>query len=342
MNNQQSQQRTSPEELSSSTSTAQEKTGSKKILKLAFCLFALIGLLAVALIAYVAMDTKNASLSIDETTAVEQVMEHTYGKYSSSKRGWIYVAENGNTYVVTVVQQKKIEEVGKGDELYFVTSGTKIASGNDSHNDDSLALYGVFKVTSSNNELHPLAQPYNFAGTIPLTPERVRFEVFNQDHWGWVLKHSSEHDGIQSMRNEILIAGDSEIHKAAQFISAYDNTKAVQAEFGNCEKANAAYATWNRRNVGNIPEAGSGLDTNSPGTHDEGARQGANPESEPQRCTRYSISYRTDPVTEKFFTALHLTYAGVKDGMPVEQRKWKIMFDQKSYTYLLPKELEAD
>lgn len=309
---------------------------SRKVFKLIIGLLALTGLVAIVLIAIAIFSAKEetaVSSTIDEVDAVEKIMEHAYGKYSAAKRGWTYVDEDGDTYLVSVVQQKKIEAVGKPDELYIVTGGTRIAKGTSTEDEKALrTVYGVFKVTARNDELHLNSRPINFGGIMQLTPERVKFIAFNQDHWGWILKHISEDSGVQVTINEVLIAGENEIHSAGQFESAYDNTKAVVAAHGNCEAANLAHTVWK----------GKPTRDNEAAALEEKASEVALSEAEPQRCSKYSIAFHTDPVTEKFFTALRLTLTGVKDGQPVEQNKWKIMFDQKSFTYVFPKGLEAD
>lgn len=308
---------------------------SKKVIKIIVGLLALIGFAVVAVVVYAVIAASReqpASQTIDETSAVERVMEHAYGKYSPSRRGWMYVSESGATYLVTVVQQKKIEAVGKGDELYLVTSGTRIAGEATAEDEDARTLYGIFKVTASDDVLTPVSRPANFGGTVPLSPERVKFVAFNQDHWGWVLKHVSEGAGVQTTINEVLVASENEIHPAGQFESAYDNTKAVTAAHGSCALASAAHANWMEQSA--LQNASGDL-VDKPG-------ETVPSEVEPQRCTKYAVTFRTDPVTEKFFTALNLTSTGIRDGQPFEPKKWKVMFDQKSFTYLLPIELEAE
>jgi competence transcription factor ComK len=61
----------------------------------------------------------------------------------------------------------------------------------------------------------------------------------------------------------------------------------------------------------------------------------------PPRCTRLQWSYRTDPVADSTFTPLYITRkAGMQEGVQVEAKTWKVMFDPKSSTYLLPDELK--
>jgi hypothetical protein len=168
----------------------------------------------------------------------------------------------------------------------------------------------------------------------------VKFEAFNADHWGWVLKQVFRIDGEQSMDAQILIPDGDEVREVARFHSEFDNTSPVQAVHGSCENANTAYIRWKEKSSTKISMPKTDIPLDSEGAEDEDAHDKDVEVSEPMQCSKYRISYRTDPVGDKLFTPLYLTLNGVKDGKPIEEKKWKVMFDQKSFTYLLPKDLQ--
>ena len=55
-------------------------------------------------------------ITIDEAATIEDVMTQTYGKYSESKRGWLYVGPDDRTYVMKVIQQAKQPGGPAGEE----------------------------------------------------------------------------------------------------------------------------------------------------------------------------------------------------------------------------------
>jgi len=101
--------------------TPEQPKRAKKLGRIAIYIFATIGLLLTLMIAYFALSAKGqpAARTFDANEAIDGVMTRNYGKYSESQQGWLYVDEASHaTYLVTVVQQKKVD--GKeGDELYW-------------------------------------------------------------------------------------------------------------------------------------------------------------------------------------------------------------------------------
>ena len=60
---------------------------------------------------------------------------------------------------------------------------------------------------------------------------------------------------------------------------------------------------------------------------------------EPLRCDKRRWSYRVGVVNGTIPAPITVTLSGSQDGGAVEPRKWKVMFDPKSFTYLVPPDL---
>jgi len=312
--------------------TSTQAKPTRKWARAVIYIFAAVGLLFSVLIAVVALGKKEEpARAFDANQAIDGVMTRNYGKYSDKERGWLYVDEqNHSTYLVTVVQQKKVE--GKdGDELYLVASGRTIES---REGEDS--FYGVFQLRYRDGQLVEYSDARRSSGIDPVTPERVHFEALSAEVWGWVVKVSSSETGegeeFTSTRNVVLAPHDEQIAVLAEFDAA---SQLIGS--GDCEETERRYADWMKakgehktaRNEGEEPPASASAE----------AEDGE--EFVPPRCTRLQWSYRTDPVTDSTFTPLYITRkAGMQEGGQVAAKTWKVMFDQKSYTYLLPDELK--
>lgn len=134
----------------------------------------------------------------------------------------------------------------------------------------------------------------------------------------------------------MLIADEEEIHVAARFESANDNTRAVRAKHGSCESADLAHSSWEAKT-----SAETIIETGDKSVESQ-LENSSDTDNEPLRCTKYRIAYRTDSLGGKFVTPLYLLFSGMRDGSSVDGKNVKVMFDNKSYTYLLPKEMELD
>jgi hypothetical protein len=312
--------------------TPEQPKRARKLGRIAIYIFAALGLLFSILIAVIALQQKpQAPRTFDANEAIDGVMTRNYGKYSEAQKGWLYVDEVSHaTYLVTVVQQKKVD--GKeGDELYLVTSGRIIES---KDGDDS--FYGVFQLRYSDGQLYEYSDARRPSGVEPVTPERVHFEALSADTWGWVVKTSSTEHGVGehfiSTNNTVLAPRNDRIVVLTEFTSAF---KVLGA--GDCKETESAYAEWEKAN----------RDKKTAPAEGEGSSETASEEAEeeydivPPRCTQLQWSYRTDPVTDSTFTPLYITRkAGMQEGIQVESKTWKVMFDPKSNTYLLPDELK--
>lgn len=301
---------------------------------------ALIGLLALLLVAAVAIhEHGQPAHSLDSTDTIDGVMTRHYGKYSEARQGWLYVDDSNSTYVVTVVQQKKIP--GKdGDELYLVTSGRPLEASQRS----TAPFYGVFQLTWRNGQLYEFGNATRYEGTQPVTPERVRFEALSAEVWGWVVKTVYEGDQVfegTSTHNVFLAPHGDEIAVVAEFKAAED----VDLPMG-CGEADLRHAAWLEARNKPKPKAAEAASAPASAASAADADEGENDEdedAEPPRCTKLRWAYRTEPVADKLFTPIYVTRkAGLEEGQQTPEKNWKLMFDAKSFTYLLPPELKLD
>ena len=180
------------------------------------------------------------------------------------------------------------------------------------------------------------SDPRRPSGVDPVTPERVHFEALSADVWGWVVKTISNESGVgehfTTTSNVVLAPRNEQIAVLTEFNAAFQVLGA-----GNCKETESQYADW---------EKAKGEKKTAP-AEGEGAQEASGEEGEeefelvPPRCTQLQWSYRTDPVTDATFTPLYITRkAGMEGGSQVEAKTWKVMFDPKSYTYLMPEELK--
>jgi hypothetical protein len=302
-----------------------------KWLRIPIYMLAGMGLLFIALIvAFVIHERGQPDHTLDANDTVDGVMTRNYGKYSEAQQGWLYVDEqNHASYVVTVVQQKKIE--GKeGDELYLVTSGRPL----DPERSNG-PFYGVFQLRWRDGKFYEYSDAYRYEGTEPVTPERVRFEALSADVWGWVVKTFIQGDADEAeavTRNVVLAPHGDQIAVLADFYAARE-----LAGNGGCEETERRHAAWEQAHSVQAAASAPAEGASAP------AGEGGAEDMEPIRCTKLQWSYRTDPVGDSTFTPLYVTRkAGMLEGKPMPEKTWKVMFDPKSFTYRLPDELKDE
>lgn len=311
------------------TNAPEQPKRASKLGRIAIYIFAAVGLLFSVLIAVMALrDKPQIPRSFDANEAIDGVMTRNYGKYSETQKGWLYVDEESHAnYLVTVVQQKKVD--GKeGDELYLVTSGRAI--------DGDDTFYGVFQLRYRDGQLYEYGDPRRPSDTTPVTPELVHFEALSADVWGWVVKTTINEGAVgehfTSTKNTVLAPRNEQIVVLTEFNSAF---KVLGS--GDCKETESQFAAWQKARS----------EKKTAATEAESAPETASEEADgdddivPPRCTQLQWTYRTDPVTDTTFTPLYISRkAGTQEGLQVEAKTWKVMFDPKSYTYLLPEELK--
>lgn len=292
---------------------------------------ATLGVLAMVLVAaaFYKANKGPVLVKIDEATSIDESMTRNYGKYSPEKKGWVFVDQSNEPFLVRVVQQARIESVDASDELYFATSGTSL-SGTGNH------FYGVFQIRSDGkggDGLVEVGEAQRYDSAAPITPEKVRFEALSENTWSWVIKVQ---DGLDpkaervTVSNVVLAPHGDTIDQLASFRAAAD------ADPGpDCAQANANYAEWEKQvtHYQSLPEDAPKEDI---------AAGDLLLQHQPLRCEHARWTYATAPVTGPLPGPLTVTAKGTQYGAPIEAKTWKIMFDSKAFIYNVPPELESE
>lgn len=291
-------------------------------------LLASFGALAMISVIYSTLrDQPPKRLTIDESETIDQVMSRTYGKYSDQHKGWLYVGAGNQNYVMRVVQQTKIPDYAEGDELYFVASGTPLDGKRG-------ALVGVFYIRPDSNRKEPklveISEPYYYPGDVPVTPEKVLFEALSEHTWGWMIKAQTGVDPKKELvhvQNVLLAPRQDDIAILAQFHASVDYDPGI-----DCAEANRRYEAWVTAQ-------------DKPKVITDGETKEASEDEvieEPLRCSKARWTFKVGPVTGDAFSPLYITGKGTRDGEPVSEKQVKVMFDSKSFSYLIPRELAVD
>lgn len=293
--------------------------------------FAFLGILALALVAFgvVYERSKPVKATINEVEMLETLMSRAYGKYSEQRKGWLYVDENNQTYVMRVIQHAKPEDGANGDELYFIASGSRLGG-------EPGALYGVFQVRlqegSKDGTLVEVSSPYRYEGDVAITPEQVKFEAFSANVWGWVIKVQEGTDPkLSSVRvqNIVLAPHGDEIALLATFMASEKSDPGIP-----CEEAKRLHDIW--ENPPAVPTA----DETDVAKDEENASEGEE-SIEPMRCSAIKWTFKTGSISGQAFTPIYVTRKGMLDGENLPEKTWKLIFDNKSYIYIVPSELEV-
>jgi hypothetical protein len=301
--------------------------GRRRWLRVLLYLLAAVGLLALLTFAYAIYHHNSITpaperVVIDEATVIDDVMGDAYGKYSAAKKGWVYVDDDDVTYIMRVVQQVKIPDNPTGDEMYFVTSGVAV-DGSDR------ARYGAFHVhpnETRDGNLTAANLQVQYSASVAVQPEQVYFEALSENLWGWVIKTQTGSDPNHSpvtVTNNVLAPHKDSVAILAAFPGSSEYVPAQP-----CAEVKAAYDAYNSTTP---PDLGShGVDETEMDIEE--------PE-EPLRCDKRRWHYRVGVVNGTIAAPITVTLSGSQDGQAVEARKWKVMFDPKSFTYLVPPDL---
>ncbi|MFM9435379.1 hypothetical protein ACFDR9_002446 [Janthinobacterium sp. CG_23.3] len=303
---------------------------------------AVLGVLLLALVAVVMYENskKPKNVAIDETEMIDSLMSSNYGKYSDEHKGWLYVGEGNRTYVVRVVQQAKPSDGAHGDELYFVTSGKPLDG-------EPGAMYGVFQVRAGEKEeagkLFQISSPYRYEGTVPLTPENVRFEALSETLWAWVIKVQDGADpklATVTVNNVVLAPNGDNIAVLAWFRASLASDPGI-----DCAAAETRYKSWangesHPRAAATEAAATQGEQTES--EHESEHEHEHEVDDVPLRCNDASWAYRTGPVSGAVPVPLTVTAKGVRDGVKMQEKTWKLVFDSKAFSYHVPEALTPE
>lgn len=311
-----------------------KRRGWKRYLVYALAVLGVLFVALMGLVFYVRLEEKNAA--IPETATIESTMAEVFGRYSDEHKGWLYLADNKRSYVMRVVHRASIDEKREGDGLYFIASGAPL----DEHPG---ALYGVFylyKDASQNGAVQRSALLYENDEASPLTPERVFFEALSKQQWAWVIKEVvgvDEEDKTLTVTNLMLAPHDGEIKEIARFSGQLKFTPA-----GGCATAEADYVEW-QRYIDKLNQTNSVTPTASGASEvpsEDDAEVDTTEPDAPARCDDLNWTYRTDSPKDGSITSLHISQKGVSAGEKVADKKWKVMFDTKSFEYRVPPELK--
>lgn len=289
-----------------------------------------------AAIVFARHKTEPVHFSADEM--IDQIMLSTYGKYSEAERGWMYVDEARHTYVMRVVHRAKIVDAAGNEELYFVASGDYLEQGSQE------PITGAFKVMAdpakTDGSLIQLSRPYmDDVGSVALTPENIRFEALSNKTFGWVLKarnhYAADEADSETVHNIVLAPNDETIATVANFPAQLK----VEVTQG-CAKAQALYADWHQAQAtGGVKPAEAAASQAASASGEE--ESDVEDEEPPLRCSDAAFTYKTDPLPEDGFVNFIVTGSGPVNGEPLSSKTWKLVFDHKSFTYLVPDELKS-
>jgi hypothetical protein len=228
----------------------------------------------------------------------------------------VYVDDTDVAYLVQVVQQTRIPDDPAGDELYFVASGVAIDG-------SEHALYGAFHVRPTvphDGNLTQSSMQVRYSSTLAVRPEQVYFEALSDKLWGWVIKTQTGSDPKVTpvtIMNNVLAPHNGDVVQLGEFMASREVDPGVP-----CSDAKAAHDAYNSTT---LPDVEEGMDIEEP--------------EEPLRCDKRRWTYRMGVVNGSIPVPITVTAGGLQDGQPVEARKWKVMFDPKSFTYTVPPEL---
>lgn len=300
--------------------------------------FALLGVLFMLLTGAVAYSMwKDGHQPIPETATIESTMGDTFGRYSEEHKGWLYVSDDKRSYVMRVVQQASIDNKREGDGLYFVASGTPL-------DDNPGTVYGVFYIykDARTGALQQVASLHQNDDDRPLLPENVRFEALSNQVWAWVIKEAAAFEDPEAgsyVMNVVLAPHDGGIKELARFAASQKMTPE-----GGCAKADQSYADWHKaREQGQAAKAAAAAAVASDASDAEAPDEGNADETEydePSRCDDLKWTYKTNPPKDGALTPLLITRTGVQQGVAQPEQSWKVMFDSKSFVYLMPDELK--
>lgn len=265
---------------------------------------------------------------------IDQIMLRTYGKYSEAEKGWMYVNEHRQAYVMRVVHRAKIVDDAGNEELYFLASGDFVDTG--SH----APITGAFKVMAdpekADGSLVEISEPFmDGFGRGALSASDIRFEALSDKTFGWVLKardHWLGEDAGSSVTNVVLAPNAQTVAVVASFPAM------LKVEVGDgCAAAQAQYADWQQARSGQAAAAPSSPASDA--ASDDEAESNEEEDGPPLRCTDATFSYKTGPVPEDGFVTFTVTGNGPVNGENLSSKTWKLVFDHKSFSYLVPEEL---
>lgn len=315
--------------------------------KVLLYVFATFGVLAIALVAVVAFmvirDKKVPAPVLTRDAVVEESMTRNYGKYSEQHQGWLYVDPSSKkTYVMQVLQRAQVDvpsDTMTGvTAVYFLASGTPASSSG-----DHSSLLGLFKIMpdtkAHDGTLTEAADAFHtIEGEVPVTAQDVRFEAFSKDTWGWVVKITRPTETAWAgarLVDDVVFAP----HEGSMVTLASFPARGVFTAADGCEKAQAL------RDGETQPASAAAEAASAPASAASDAEEGDEGDSQedviPVGCTDASWSYKTGDVPADGFVTISVTGGGKVNGADSPVKTYKLVFDPKSFTYVLPPDMPS-
>ncbi|WP_288378937.1 hypothetical protein [uncultured Massilia sp.] len=309
-------------------------------LRIPLYMLAGIGVFAVAITVYAAFQRQArteaepdsvARITIDEAGTIEDVMTQTYGKYSESKRGWLYVGPDERTYVMKVIQQNKLPGGPEGEEMYFMASGAAVDG-------SEVAQLGAFHVRPNPKEpgaLVAITVTNLHGGSSAVRPEDVQFLALSDKLWGWLLKVKDGRDpkeGLVSVSHVLLAPHGEEIVKLAEF----PHSRIAAMEEDLCARGRETHEAFRQEAAQASNEETAEA---SSGEQDEMEPE----ETEPEMfdlCQERRYAYKLGDAKGGIPAPITVSVSGTLDGKKVADKTWKLVFDTKAFRYNVPDELD--
>ena len=324
--------------------------------------FATLGALALVLIVVIAIaiarDKKTTAPTLSRDAVVDESMTRNYGKYSESAQGWLYVdPATKSPYVMQVLQRAQVDvpsETMTGvTAVYFLVSGTSTESAN------KTSLLGMFRIqpdiAAHDGTLTETALPVReVLSDTPVTAQDVHFEALSKDTWGWVVKmrrNVPDQPAVRIVDNVVFAPHDGQIATLATFpasglFTAADGCERAQAvRDGPAEGQEAPATEVQLAASGTAPAsaassaaAPASASASEPDSEHEGDDEGEE-QSVPYGCFDASWTYGTGDVPADGFVTISVKGGGTVNGAEIPVKTYKLVFDPKSFTYVLPQDM---
>ena len=322
----------------------------RKVLLYVFATFGALAILLVAVIAFMVIrDKKVPAPVLTRDAVVEESMTRNYGKYSEQHQGWLYVDPSSKkTYVMQVLQRAQVDvpsDTMTGvTAVYFLASGTPASSGGD-HG----SLLGLFMIKpdtqAHDGTLTETADAFHtIEGEVPVTAQDVRFEAFSKDTWGWVVKITRDEmpsskgarlvDDVVFAPHEGSMTALATFPARGLFTAAQGCEKAQALRDGETQAASAASAA-------SAPVDAASAPASAASEAEEGDEGESGDDMVPIGCMDASWSYKTGDVPADGFVTISVTGGGKVNGTDTPVKTYKLVFDPKSFTYLLPADMPS-
>ena len=329
--------------------------------------FATLGALALVLVVVIAIaiahDKKTTAPKLSRDDVIDESMTRNYGKYSESAQGWLYVDPATKTpYVMQVLQRAQVDvpsDTMTGvTAVYFLVSGTSTESANKN------SLLGMFRIqpdtAAHDGTLTETAMPVSHVvSDTPVTAQDVRFEALSKDTWGWVVKtrrypSQGSPDGV-IVDDVVYAPHDGNIAQLASFpassvFTAEQGCDAAQvkrdkmlagdstAPDGAAQAASSAASSASGAADAASEPAAAASGAEEEGDEGEGEGEG---EEVPMGCSNASWTYSTGDVPADGFVTISVKGGGKVNGTELPVKTYKLVFDPKSFTYVMPADMPS-